>query len=171
MNSPFCKQEVAVTRVVPAVLLLLSGLTAMHKECVAGDSPPNLAEREIRELEDQFEQAVVKGDLKFFEKALAKEFTHTTQSGVFRNREEWLSNHKAGQSNYDALNTNQVAIRLYGDTAIVTARIAPHGRTFEGQPIEGQYRYLRVWVKQDGTWRVVAFQSTRIADAKKGGTR
>ena len=160
-----------MTRILAPMMLLLPGLTLICQVTAGDDSPSQTAEREIRELETQFEQAVVKGDLKFFEKVLAKEFTHTTQSGVFRNREEWLSNHKSGQSNYDALNTDQAAIRFYGDTAIVTARIAPQGRDSRGKPIEGQYRYLRVWAKEEGTWRVVAFQSTRIADAEKGATR
>jgi ketosteroid isomerase-like protein len=160
-----------MTRILAPMMLLLPGLTVMYGESAGDDSPSPPAEREIRELESQFEQAIVKGDLKFFEKVLATDFTHTTQSGVFRNREEWLANHKAGQSNYDALNTDQAVIRLYGDTAIVTARIAPQGRDSRGKPIEGHYRYLRVWAKEEGKWRVVAFQSTRIMDAEKGATR
>lgn len=126
-------------------------------------------EREIRDLEYRFEQAVLKADIEFFERVLADDFTHTTQSGKFRNRQEWLANHKAGQSNYDALNVDQLAIRSYGDTSVVTARIAPQGRDANGKPIEGQYRFLRVWVKEGDAWKVVAFQSTRIADPGSGG--
>jgi ketosteroid isomerase-like protein len=54
-------------------------------------------------------------------------------------------------------------IRVYGDTAVVTARTTPRGRDSKGKPITGQYRYLRVWAKRDGQWRAVAFQGTRIA--------
>jgi ketosteroid isomerase-like protein len=134
----------------------------------AADLPkPGAAEREVRELERKFEQAVIKGDIAFFDRVLAKDFTHTTQSGKFRDRQEWLANHKAGQSNYDALNVDQLAVHAYGDTAVVTAAIKPQGRDSQGKPMEGRYRYLRVWVRRDGTWQVVAFQSTRIADTKK----
>jgi len=126
------------------------------------------AEREIRELERKFEQAVVKGDVEFFEHVLGKEFTHTTQSGKLRNRQEWLANHKPGQSNYDTLNVDQLQVRVYGDTAVVTARITPQGRDSQGKPIEGQYRYLRVWTRRGDNWQVVAFQSTRVTDSETG---
>ena len=58
---------------------------------------------------------------------------------------------------------DDLAIRIYGDTAVVTGRTTPRGRTALGQPISGQYRYLRVWVKRQGRWQAVAFEGTRIA--------
>ena len=132
--------------------------------------PPSTtsAEQEIRDLERKCERAVLKGDVAFFERVLAKNFLHTTQSGKMRDRDQWLANHKAGQSNYDALNVDQLTVHIYGDSAVVTAVIKPTGRDSQGKPIEGQYRYLRVWSKQSGAWQVVAFQSTRVADAEKG---
>jgi ketosteroid isomerase-like protein len=122
---------------------------------------------EVLEIERQVEAAVLKGDLEFFERILAEEFTHTTQSGVMRDRKQWLANHKAGQSPYDALNTQDLKALDYGDVVVVTGRIQPQGRTSTGQPIEGEYRFLRVWVKRDGQWKAVAFQSTRIASPKE----
>jgi ketosteroid isomerase-like protein len=148
-------------------LLLAATCTASGSD----DSQPPSAQGEVRDLEAQFEQAVVKGNVEFFEKTLAKDFTHTTQSGVIRNREEWLANHKSGQSNYESLNTDQLAIRVYGNTALVTARISPRGRDSRGKAIEGQYRFLRVWLRQEDVWRAVAFQSTRIAESEKGVAR
>lgn len=137
---------------------------------IADADPPAVAgaEQEVRDLERRFEQAVLKGDVAFFERVLAKDFLHTTQTGKMRNREQWLANHKPGQSSYDALNVDQLTVHIYGDSAVATAVIRPAGRDSQGKPIEGQYRYLRVWSKQSGAWQVVAFQSTRIADAEKG---
>jgi ketosteroid isomerase-like protein len=135
----------------------------------SADSPSTTAaEQEIRDLERKFEHAVLKGDVAFFERVLAKNFLHTTQTGKMRDREQWLANHKAGQSSYDALNVDQLTVHIYGDSAVVTAVIKPTGHDSQGKPIEGQYRFLRVWAKQSGAWQVVAFQSTRVADAQKG---
>lgn len=144
-----------------APALLSTPLSATGEEAGAPES-------EVRDLERQFERAVVEGDVAFFERVLADDFTHTTQSGKFRNRQEWLANHKAGQSSYDALNVDQLTIRTYGRAAVVTARIAPQGRDANGKTIEGQYRFLRVWVKEGDAWKVVAFQGTRIADPEPG---
>ena len=100
-------------------------------------SSVSAGEREVRELEKQFERAVVKGDVEFFQRVLPPEFTHTTQTGKLRDRDEWLANHKAGQSNYDALNVDQISVHVFGSTAVVTARITPQGRDSQGKPIEG----------------------------------
>jgi len=121
------------------------------------------AEKQIRNLEEQINRAVVSGDLHVFERLLAEDFTHTNQTGKFRTRTEWLANHKPGQSPYDAYDVDDLNIRVYGDTAVVTARTTPRGRDSKGNPITGQYRYLRVWAKRGGQWRAVAFQGTRIS--------
>jgi ketosteroid isomerase-like protein len=133
-----------------------------------GDEPVGAAteqrtEREIRDLEGQINAAVVSGNLQVFERLLADDFTHTNHTGVYRTRAQWLANHKPGQSPYDAYDVDDLAIRVYGDTAVVTARTTPKGRDSKGKPITGQYRYLRVWARREGQWRAVAFQGTRVA--------
>jgi ketosteroid isomerase-like protein len=126
------------------------------------------AEQQVRDLERQFEAAILHGELAFFERVLAPEFTHTSQNGKHRNRDEWLANHKAGESPYDSLNTDGLSVRVYGPTAIVTGKIAPKGRSSSGAPIEGAYRFIHTWINHGGNWQVAAFQSTRIAPSEKG---
>ncbi len=128
-----------------------------------GDEAKVDPERQILDLEGQINAAVVSGDLHVFERLLADDFTHTNQSGIFRTRAQWLANHKPGQSPYSKYDVDDLKIRVYADTAVVTARTTPRGRDSKGKPITGQYRYLRVWAKRDGQWRAVAFQGTRIA--------
>ncbi len=128
-----------------------------------GADPEQGAEPQIRDLEGQINAAVVSGDLHVFERLLADDFTHTNQSGIFRTKSQWLVNHKPGQSPYNAYDVDDLKIRVYGDTAVVTARTTPRGRDSKGKPITGQYRFLRVWAKRDGQWRAIAFQGTRIA--------
>ncbi|MBI3838815.1 MAG: DUF1259 domain-containing protein [Planctomycetia bacterium] len=120
-------------------------------------------DRQVLDLERQFESAILHGDLAFFERVLAPEFTHTSQNGKQRNRAEWLANHKPGETPYESLNTDGLSVRVFGPTAIVTGKIAPKGRSLSGAPIEGEYRFLRTWTNHNGNWQVAAFQSTRIA--------
>ena len=121
------------------------------------------AEQQIRDLEGQINATVVSGGLHVFERLLADDFTHTNRSGIFRTKAQWLANHKPGQSPYIAYDVDDMNIRVYGDTAVVTVRTTPKGRDSKGNSITGQYRYLRVWAKRDGQLRAVAFQGTRIA--------
>ena len=130
---------------------------------VIGSAPEQGVEQQIRDLEGQINAAVVSGDLLVFDRLLADDFTHTNQSGIFRTKAQWLANHKPGQSPYVAYEVDDMKIRVYGDTTVVTVRTTPKGRDSKGNPITGQYRYLRVWSNRDGRWRAVAFQGTRIA--------
>ena len=139
---------------------------------LAADGPPvSEAQREIRELEAQFARAVVEGDRAFYDRVLADDFTHTSHSGMFKTRADFMAENKfgtkddsaSGRTRYDAYDVDDLAIRIYGDTAVVTGRTSPRGRTALGQLISGQYRYLRVWVKRQGRWQAVAFEGTRVA--------
>jgi ketosteroid isomerase-like protein len=151
---------------------LLIAVVCLVPAVRGADVPPVAeAEREIREFEAQFARAVVEGDRAFYDRVLAADFTHTSHAGVFKTRAEFLAegksgargDSKSGTTRYDAYDVDDLAIRTYGDTAVVTGRTTPRGRTALGQPITGQYRYLRVWVKRQGRWQAVAFEGTRIA--------
>jgi ketosteroid isomerase-like protein len=151
---------------------LLIAMACLAPAVRAADEPANSpALREIQELETQFGRAVVEGDRAFYERVLAPDFTHTSHSGVFKTRAQFMAENKfsdkgdtqAGRTRYDDYDVDELAIRIYGDTAVVTGRTTPKGRTALGQPITGQYRYMRVWVRRDGRWQAVAFEGTRIA--------
>src|SRR5262249_33674467 len=130
--------------------------------------------REIRELETQLGRAVVQRDRLFFERVLAADFTHTSHTGKFKTRAEWMAENKfaspkeepqPGKTSYTTFDVDDLAVRTYGETAVVTGRSTPKGWNAKGEPIRGQYRFLRVWVKRQGQWQVVAFQGTRIAES------
>jgi ketosteroid isomerase-like protein len=151
---------------------LLIAMACLAPVVLAADGPPdNPAVREIQELEAQFGRAVVTGDRAFYDRVLAEDFTHTSHSGVFKTRAEFMAENKfdekkdfkSGRTHYDAYDVDELAIRIYGDTAVVTGRTSPKGLNAQGQPISGRYRYLRVWVKRQGRWQAVAFEGTRIA--------
>jgi ketosteroid isomerase-like protein len=51
---------------------------------------------------------------------------------------------------------------VYGDTALVQGQT--HSKVLSsGREIEGDFRYVGVWVRQGGKWRIVLTQATRIA--------
>src|SRR6516225_3518213 len=155
------------------ILILLAGMAAVALGSMKIEGRQDLgAEREIRELEAQISRAVVAGDRALFDRVLASDFTHTSHSGQVKTRAEWMAEDKvdsrqgkpqAGKTTYEAFDVDDLAVRIYGDTAVVTGRSTPKGRTAKGEPIRGQYRFRRVWVKRGGSWQVVAFQGTRIA--------
>ena len=156
------------------ILILIAGIAAIALGSAKTDGRPDpAAEREIRELEAQLSRAVVAGDRGLFDRVLAGDFTHTSHSGQFKTRAEWMAEDKvdsrqgtppAGKATYEAFDVDDLAVRIYGETAVVTGRSTPKGRNAKGEPMRGQYRFLRVWVQRDGRWQAVAFHGTRIAE-------
>jgi ketosteroid isomerase-like protein len=156
---------------VSALLMTAASLTQVRPgdSGVAADEPG--AEREIRGLEAQLARAVVHPDRALYDRLLADDFTHTSHSGAFKSRAEWMGEDKfgdnaaprPGRTSYEAFEVDDLAVRVYGDTAVATGRTTPKGVDAKGQPIRGRYRFLRVWVKRHGRWQAVAFQGTRIA--------
>mgnify|MGYP003466355264 CR=1 FL=1 len=57
-----------------------------------------------------------------------------------------------------AITTDDVQVRVDGDTAVILGRVTVKMRT----GTEGQYRYTTVWLKRRDRWRLVAEQHTRI---------
>jgi hypothetical protein len=63
----------------------------------------------------------------------------------------------------ESIQTEDVQVRIHGDTAILIGRANVKGRFDDGRDISGAYRYMRVFVKQQGQWRLAATQITAIA--------
>ena len=63
---------------------------------------------------------------------------------------------------YQNITTREAKIRIYGNTAVVNA-LASVKTTVNGKPYTGDVRNTRVWVKDRGTWKLVVFQTTRVA--------
>jgi len=130
-------------------------------------APSTAEEKSIRELEDRLNVAVVQGDVATFDRLFADDFTHTSRDGHFRTRAEWMKGRVQGKTNYVSFDVDNLQIRIFGETAVVTGLSKPSWREQDGSLASGQFRFLRVWVKRDGRWQAVAFQATRISDEKE----
>jgi ketosteroid isomerase-like protein len=60
---------------------------------------------------------------------------------------------------YDSIDFSEMVVRVYGDTAVVTARAEVKG-TDLGEDFSGPYRFTRVWVKRNGEWQAISYQAT-----------
>ncbi len=120
-------------------------------------------EQQIKTLSDQLAQAYVKGDTSFFEKYLADDYTGIYASSQPYTKAESL---KPGAFKFESFDMHEMKIRVYGDTAVVTSLTSAKG-TINGKPFSGDFRTTRVWVKQKGGWKLVAFQSTQVPPASQ----
>ena len=66
---------------------------------------------------------------------------------------------------FSALDVKAQEISIYGNTAIVLEKVSVKGRGGDGRQIDGEYRLRRLWVDENGEWKVAALHLTRLTAA------
>lgn len=118
----------------------------------------------IDQLEEQWRNAVLKGNTAALNSLLADDYMAVTSYGTLQTRDEALASIRSGQWHFSSLYLLDRKVRFYGRTALVTSVAEVEGTTPEGD-ISGSYRYTRVYVQDPrGNWKIVSFEASRIRD-------
>ena len=117
-------------------------------------------EQAIRQLEQEWADAMVKGDLAALERGLAKEWT-LTEDGQVTSRAQALAAFKSGAYKVESAALRDVTVHVVGDAAIATMTVDTKG-TFMGKPVPPASRSIDFFVKRDGRWQAVSTQNTAI---------
>jgi hypothetical protein len=115
--------------------------------------------REILDLERQAKEAALNRDATFSEKTLADDYVAISQLGQVINKADTIAARKTAQLRYESIDISEMVVRLYGNTAVVTARADVKGREL-GEEFSGPYRFTRIWVRRNGHWVTVSYQAT-----------
>lgn len=115
--------------------------------------------RQIVEMERETKEASLRRDSEFPQRVLADDYVAISPLGQVTTKREALSARKSGQLRYETIDVSDMVVRLYGDTAVVTARADVKGHQL-GEDFSGPYRYTRVWVRRAGRWQTVSYQAT-----------
>jgi ketosteroid isomerase-like protein len=119
------------------------------------------AVKEIKQLEEARNQAILRGDAAALERMTADDYTFITLKGELRTKADIVKGFSSGSFKYQSRSISDLKIRVYGEAAIVTGRSVQEG-TENGKDYSGNYRFTRVYVKQNGAWKTVALQTTLI---------
>ncbi|HEY2568617.1 MAG TPA: nuclear transport factor 2 family protein [Candidatus Udaeobacter sp.] len=129
--------------------------------CVPAFGDQASDERELTQLVKDLNAAIVKPDIAFLEQVLDQDYTHYRPHGNVENRAQYLENRKSGRVDFASLIADDIKVRLYADTAIVTYRSSAKGKDQDGV-IDEQRLWTRVFVRHDGHWKLVHSQGTTI---------
>jgi ketosteroid isomerase-like protein len=123
------------------------------------DSGDDETIRQIVDMERQSKEASLRRDSDFPLRTLAEDYVAITPLGQVTTKKETISARRSGQLRYEAMNITDMVVRVYGDTAVVTARADVRGHQL-GEDFSGPYRYTRVWIRRNGQWQIVSYQAT-----------
>jgi ketosteroid isomerase-like protein len=122
------------------------------------------AEQELIKLENRWNDAIVKHDRAFFDQILADDYISTDFDGNVGTKADFLEFLRSGESVIASSIVDDMKVRIYGDTAVVTGRTTTVNEQYQGKDLSGQYRWTDTWVKYYlARWRCVAEHVSRIA--------
>jgi uncharacterized RmlC-like cupin family protein/ketosteroid isomerase-like protein len=147
-----------IAAVLVAVGLAL-GLAPTTGQRAAGN---RTAEQEVRAVERQRAQALLKRDINVLERTMAEDYRFTDPDGRIATKTQELAGFQSGDTRFEAFDTRDVQVRVYGNTAVVTGHASIKGRSHD-RDIGGEYRYTRVYVKEGAPWRMVSSHFSRAA--------
>src|SRR2546425_656556 len=113
----------------------------------------------IARLDRQYQAAVQQNDAATMGRILADDFVLVTGSGKTHTRAELLAEARSGQMVYEHQEDAEQTARVWGDTAVVTAKLWEKG-TKKGKPFDYTLWFSDTYVRTSTGWRYVFGQAS-----------
>ena len=120
-------------------------------------------EEELLKLENAFAEAIVNNDLESIRRLVADDWIIIDPNGEIVDRTRFFEVIKSGVLTHDMMESKDSRVRVYGDSAVVSAVTRTKGK-FMGHDFSTQERATDVFVKRDGRWRCVLTHLTRVRE-------
>jgi uncharacterized protein (TIGR02246 family) len=138
-----------------AALVLTAASIALGQKQSARREQRRSVEQAIRQLDNERIQAQIGADAAALDRIYADDFIGVGPSGTVRTKAQVLSDFTSGNLKFQSITTDEVQVRVYGNTAVETGLSTMIGQD-RGKAVPRDNRFTRVWVKQQGRWRLVA---------------
>jgi ketosteroid isomerase-like protein len=133
-------------------------LSAIFAPAVA---PAQETARQVEQLERDLVAAIGRGDLATYDRIVADDYAAFEASGKTSPKAEILASYRSGARKYTNLEIFDVEARVFGDTAVVSAKTKGLRRE-GGRDVPNRVRYIRVYAKRNGKWRAVTQMAAQI---------
>jgi ketosteroid isomerase-like protein len=118
-------------------------------------------EQRIRQIESDWGDAFLRRDMATLDRLMADEYILTDPLGNVRSKGESLAAIQTNEVSFESTESDNVNVRINGDTAVVTGRSTFRGR-YKGWSMAGRYQYTDVLVRRSGSWRAVSSHITAL---------
>lgn len=157
-------------RLAPALLIaVLAALTFSSTPAVAkspAQARPLAQKEQLLAVEREWDDAVVERDTKVLDRVLADDFRLIWIDGSVSNKAELIAAVTKRKAAIDPFSTEDVQVRIYGDTAILTGRFTQTAR-LGARSETNSFRYTDVYVRRAGRWRAVSAHASLLRNSSK----
>lgn len=135
-----------------AALTLSAASLASTQSVDEGARRSGNAAQEIMKIEREWIESRSEADATYSESLMADDYRGTTPQGTVQTKAAFIAEVKSGNHRGMSADHADNRVQVYGDIAVSTGRVAG-------------VRYTRVYVRQEGRWRLVAAQATPVQQA------
>ena len=136
-----------------AFLVLISASAIMAKAASAED--------EIRNAEKAWAAAVKSRDFAALEKIFTPGLIYAHATGAVETKQKYIDRLRSGAQKYDSITHESTKVVMYGDSAVAHSLVRTIGTNDKG-PFNDHVLMMHHWVKQGGSWRLAAHQTTKV---------
>ena len=119
---------------------------------------PMIIERDRLRME-----AMAKKDVAALRNMLCKGLIYTHSSARMDTKDSLIGNMESGSTVYTSVVPSDVVAQDLGNAVVLTGKCAISVMS-GGKPNSFNVRFTDVWENQNGTWRMITWQSTKTAD-------
>ncbi len=148
------KDNMRRTLVISVMILTTVSIALAQKQSTQTNQNRSV-EQAIRELDYERIQAQIGANAVALNRIYADDFIGIGPSGTVRTKPQVISDFTSGDLKFQSITTDDVQVRVYGNTAVETGRSTMIGQD-KGKAVPRDNRFTRVWIKQVGRWRLVA---------------
>ena len=116
---------------------------------------------ELLRLEKAFARAIVRNDLNSIERLVTDDWIIIDPNGEIVDRARFFEVIKSGVLKHEMVESEDFRVRVYGDSAVVTALTSTKGK-FMGEDFNTRERATDVFVLRDGRWQCALTHLTRL---------
>lgn len=139
----------------------LAGIFIAYLPAVA-QSPRKSQVQEFQQLETEWNQAQVRGDVEVLDALWADDLEVAVPRMPVMTKTTALNFARSGRMKFLRYQTSDIHVRVYRDAAVVTGRLQ-RSRTMNGKEVDDDWRFTKIYVRQAHKWRVASFHASEAA--------
>lgn len=123
------------------------------------DAPGSHIEVEqlLRQMNDEWVKALVRSDAETLNRIMAEDFFFAyPMEGD--DKAQFIADVTAGSIRVEFLNRENVSVRVWGETAVLTAKDSAKW-FYQGRDFSGHYKIIHIYSRRAGQWQLVSVQA------------
>lgn len=161
MKTPLIK--ISAFAVITVCAVLLGACSSTHNSNTAGNQPTREAVKtHIMQLNQELADAYVAADTNRLDQLLSQGHIHNNIFGSSMDKNTFLKDIQSGELKFISYDIPQMDVKVIDDNVCLTTGIIRAQVNRGGQDIEGRFRFTRIFVNENGEWKVALFHNTVI---------